>query len=141
MNDFNEHLEHRDGFVFCFFFGGGVEMSLSFKHEGSVRCYVGEVLCGSLRCTWNFIDLQSRQIFVVDGQKRAAYKNTYFDLQGPEKMRSIIGFQLRSGGAVYVDQVCIGNSIDPNNLNPFPFLDVSDPENRAIFEARMKAAE
>ena len=61
-----------------------------FKVAGSTRCYVTEVTCGSISCTWTFFDLLARQVCIFNGCKKVGYKGKYYNLHGPDEMMEII---------------------------------------------------
>jgi hypothetical protein len=97
-----------------------------FKLEGSVRCYVAELTCGSLSGTWTFSDLSPRQVCIFpDGKKKAAHLGKYYSLYSPEEMREILIKHFNASGIVIIG----GNYLDTSKVKEitmFHFIDTTD---------------
>jgi hypothetical protein len=104
-----------------------------YRVHRSVKCYIADIACGSEGCTWYFERSIERVVYLFPGRvEKVQYKNDYYTLQSPERMKEIVAEQLRRSGAVHIGGKHIA-SID-DSFAPFPFIDVSSAEDKESYE-------
>lgn len=105
-----------------------------YRVHSSVKCYVGELACGTGGCTWYFSDSIERVIYrFPGGVRKIQYKNKYYTLQPPERLVEIIASMLALGAGVHIGGKALYADGGNASYVPYPFIDASEPDDIAKY--------
>lgn len=97
-----------------------------YRTNKSVKCYVGELMCGASWCTWFFSNSIERVLYLFPGGiEKVVFKNKFYELQQPNKMQEIIINHLSDKGAVHIAGNSLGYSENDQSFKPYPFIDIT----------------
>jgi hypothetical protein len=100
-----------------------------YRVHASVKCYVGELACGTGGCTWYFSDSIERVVYrFPDGTQKILYKNRFYALQPADRMREIVSAMLQLGAGVHVGGKALYAGVGDSTFMPHPFIDISEQD-------------
>jgi len=103
-----------------------------YRVHRSVKCYIASLECGLAFCTWNFSDSIERVVYLSSSDNKCRefvlYKNNYYELQTPERMKEIVRNHLLDGGGVNLPGKSIWSTND--EFESYPFIDVTSSDDR-----------
>lgn len=107
---------------------------VSFKRTNSLRCYVGELLCGTGFCTWTFNKLTARDVYIINGILKVSYEEKYYPLCAPEKMRETIRRHIEDDGIVVIDGNYFRTLENIDEVKMHYFVDITEEETYSLYE-------
>lgn len=100
-----------------------------YRVHTSVKCYVGELACGTGGCTWYFSDSIERVVYrFSDGTHKVQYKSRFYALQSVDRMKEIVFTMLGLGAGVHVGGKALYEGVEDSSFTPYQFIDVSEQD-------------
>lgn len=106
-----------------------------YRVHRSVKCYLAELACGTLGCTWYFSGSVERVVYLFpEGVEKIRYKNHFYTLHPEEQLRDIVAEHLRLGSAVSLAGKYIAPHETDNAFEAYPFIDLSSHEDKEFYK-------
>ena len=109
-----------------------------YRVHRSAKFYVGELRVGTAGGTWFFMESAERVVHLFPGNvEKVVYRSRFYPLQPPSEMAEIVRRHLSLGSGVAIS----GRDHQPDDdpFEPYEFIDITLPEERARFEAIIRA--
>lgn len=106
-----------------------------YRVHRSVKCYLAELACGISSCTWYFSDSIQRVVYIFPGRvEKVQYKNSFYALQSPDRMKELVAKQLADGGSVHIGGKAVSSFEHDQSFVAYPFIDVSSGEDSEKYQ-------
>ena len=107
-----------------------------YRTHRSVKCYVAELCCGSIWCTWYFSDSIERVVYLSPGRiEKVVYKNHFYNLKTSDEMEEIVIHHLADKGAVNIAGNPLCHYEKDQLFKPYSFINITDAETYKVYES------
>lgn len=106
-----------------------------YRIHRSVKCYLLEMMCGSVFCTLYISSSIERVVYISrNGTEKVQYKNRFYELQNAERMTELVAKHLLDKGGVSLSGKSLYSQNEDNSFIAYPFIDITDNDERDRYQ-------
>jgi hypothetical protein len=110
-----------------------------YRVHRSARLYVAKLECGTVSCTWYINESVERVVYLgLNGTEKVLYKTDFYELQSPERLKSLVKSQLKSGGGLHIGGKSVSAIDGEITYQAHPFIDISSQADRKQHEKYLR---
>lgn len=108
-----------------------------YRVHRSARFYVAEVMVSSTSAAWHFSESTERIVYGwFDGGNRVSYRGRFLPIHRASEMEKLVKDHLARGLPAFIGGKAIHPAeSDDLSFDPYPFIDITKPEEHARYRA------